>query len=244
MKKQYKMGVMRAIVPFLLFITSISYPAELKFCIQVAADRNFERIREYFNKVSGLTDARVERRGQVYLLRVGASDKKSDLADILKKIKKDFRDAYIKKCEIDPSFVVLPAPATEKGREAPKEDQKDVEKREDLVKEVALQIDEVKARLEDIGKKVDSLSTLNKNLDGLDVFFRIANPSTLEKFLVSIGILIGGLFLFTWILILWVYRKVAHSSRIVDLVSKGYEVKGEGEKILYRKNAEEDWKEA
>ncbi len=238
------MGVMRALVPLLLFIISFSFPSDMKFCIQVAADRNFERIQEYYNKVSSLTDARVEKRGQVFLLRVGASDKKSDLGDILKKVKRDFKDAYIKKCEIDPSYVVLPASTAEKDGDAPKEKPKDEESREGLVKEVALQIDEVKAKLDDISKKVDSLSTLNKNLDGLDVFFRIANPSTLEKFLVSIGILIGGLFLFTWILILWVYRKVAHSSRIVDLVSKGYEVKGEGEKILYRKSAEEDWKEA
>ena len=244
MKKLYKMGVMRALVPFLVFLSSLSFSSELKFCIQVAAGRNFERIKEYYEKVSKLTDARVEKRGQVYLLRIGSSDKRADLREILKKVKRDFRDAYIKKCEIDPSHIVLPAPATEKDREAPKEDQKDVEKREELVKEVSLQIEEVKARLEEIGKKVDSLSTLNKNLDGLDVFFRIANPSTLEKFLISIGILIGGLFLFTWILILWVYRRVAHSSKVVDLVSKGYEVKGEGEKILYRKNAEEDWKEA
>jgi len=233
------MGFLRGFVPLLLLTVSLSLPSELKFCIQAAAERSFERIKNYYEKVRDLPEARVEKRGQVFLLRIGVSESRSELQTLLKRVRKNFRDAYIKKCEIDPGYVVLPVQKKEeeKAEESPEEEKLKID-------EAILHLEEIRKRLEEVAEKVEDLSSLNKNLEGLDVFFRIANPQTLEKFLISIGILIGGLFLFTWILILWVYRKVSHSSKAIDLLSRGYEVKRKGEKILYRKEEDQEWKEA
>jgi len=79
----------------------------------------------------------------------------------------------------------------------------------------------------------------------------------LDKFAYSAGILIGGLFLFTWFLILMVYRKVNQSNvenaslmsdvlrliKILNLLSRGNVVKMENGKLMVYDRKSERWKE-
>jgi hypothetical protein len=180
---------------------------------------------------------------------------------MLRKVKRFFRDAYIKECEINPKYVIFP-PSEEIQEESKPATEPKVAGLPSTENPPQIHPpEELEKILEDLSylrEKVDSLSELNKNLEGLDVFFRIANPETLEKFLISIGILIGGLFLFTWILILWVYRKVGVSNienvnlindlfkllKVLSLLNKGYTVKMNEGKILIYDEKEDRWKEA
>ncbi len=238
--------MIRGVLLFFLLFSLIgpSSSQELKYCIQVAADKDFLRIKQYYEMVKELPYSRIEQRDSVFLLRVGAEDQKKNLVEIHKKIRRYFKDSYIKKCEISEEHVVYP-----------RAEGKQIEPTKVHEQEKPAGTDpEIKSLKEDVSyikKRVEELSSLNKNLEGLDVFFRIANPKTLEKFLISIGILIGGLFLFTWILIIWIYRRVSISrseetklNRIITLLKSGKAVRLEDGKLLIYDEETEDWKEA
>jgi len=57
----------------LLTISALwAFSSEMRFCIQVAAERDLESLKTYFKRVKDFPEARIEKREGVYLLRVGA----------------------------------------------------------------------------------------------------------------------------------------------------------------------------
>jgi len=83
------------------------------------------------------------------------------------------------------------------------------------------------------------------------------NPPDLDKFFFSVGLFVGGLFLFTWFLIMLLYRKVGSVSdkeakliddllsviKVLNLLGKGHAVKMERGKLLVYDKKSEKWKE-
>ncbi len=219
----------------ILFMLSISISSEEKYCIQVATYRSFELAKTDFERIKDFPGARIELRGDVYLLRVGAEERSRDLTLMLRKVRRFFPDAFVKKCEIDPSYVVYPEP-------------KDTE----VTEEASVRESELKESIEELRKEISMLrmevaSARTENNDTPDF----------EKFLFSVGIFLGGMFLFTWFLIILVYRRIGsvslHEAKLVnDLLSlikvlshlgKGHIVKMERGKIMVYDKEKDRWKE-
>ncbi len=231
-------------VKVLLILTLLTlnlHAAQMKFCIQVAAEKDLERLKSYFDRVRDFPHARIEKRDGVYLLRVGAEEKRENLLLMFRKIKSRFRDAYIKKCELNPSYVVFPPaqPPRSEEEEAPGHIE-------------ALDVEEVILPLR---KEVEALrreiSDLRENLPSA------SEPLPLDKFALSAGLLVGGLFLFTWFLLLLVYRKVNSSNvenasllndvlkliKILNLLSRGNIIKMENGRLMVYDKKNDRWRE-
>ncbi len=231
-------------VKVLLILTLLTlnlHAAQMKFCIQVAAEKDLERLKSYFDRVRDFPHARIEKRDGVYLLRVGAEEKRENLLLMFRKIKSRFRDAYIKKCELNPSYVVFPPaqPPQNEEEEAPRHIE-------------ALDVEEVILPLR---KEVEALrreiSDLRENLPSA------SEPLPLDKFALSAGLLVGGLFLFTWFLLLLIYRKVNSSNvenasllndvlkliKILNLLSRGNIIKMENGRLMVYDKKNDRWRE-
>ncbi len=229
----------------LTLLTVSLHAAQMKFCIQVAAEKDLERLKSYFDRVRDFPHARIEKRDGVYLLRVGAEEKRENLLLMFRKIKSRFRDAYIKKCEINPSYVVFP-PA-QPPRNGVKEEEEDAPGHIE-----ALDVEKVILPLR---KEVESLrreiSDLRENLPSA------SEPLPLDKFALSAGLLVGGLFLFTWFLLLLIYRKVNSSNvenasllndvlkliKILNLLSRGNIIKMENGRLMVYDKKNDRWRE-
>ncbi|GEM_PF-3546261 len=234
-----------------LLLTSLSLSAPLKYCIQVATEKELEAIKPYYEKVKDMPHARIEKRENLYLLRVGAEERKRDLLPIYRKIKRMFKDAYIKKCEIDKSYVVFPkeekAPEPQRAEKEDKIDRIELKEIKELLISIKndlgllrIDIEKLKERKEEGSQKSDTIA-----------------PNYIEKFIYSAGILLGGLFLFTWILIFFLYRKVGENNikntnllndvfnliKVLNLLSKGNVIKMERGKILIYDEKKDRWKE-
>lgn len=269
----------------IVFLASVLFAltavaGELKYCIQVAADRDLNRIKNYYERVKELPQARIERREDLYLLRVGAEERRRDLRIMHRKVRNLFPDAYIKKCEIDDKYVVYPEP---KGKETEgiKEDttalgvtpdvkEEKVEKEKSAVQKVEEvkrvkvaegikpDIEELKARIDSLKEDLEEIKEiLREKKDKTPAVIRGEDPAYFEKFLYSVGIFIGGLFLFTWILLILLYRKVGSTNfentnllndmfkliKVLNLLSKGKIVKMEGGKPIVYNPKEDRWNE-
>jgi len=235
-------------VKVLLILTLLTVTlraTEMRFCIQVAAEKDLERLRSYFDRVRDFPQARIEKRDGVYLLRVGAEERREDLLLMLRKIKSRFRDAYIKKCEINPSYVVFPeVRPPQKGGERGGETGV-ANSRTSETEKMTLSLErEVKALRREISELRESLPSAS-------------DPLPLDKFALSAGLLIGGLFLFTWFLLLLVYRKVTASNvenanllsdvlkliKILNLLSRGNIIKMENGKLMVYDRKNDRWRE-
>jgi len=177
-----------------ILIATTSFASSIKYCIQVATGKDLQSTRYSVQKIKDYPDARIEKRDGVYLLRVGASESKSELYQILKEIKKNFPDAFIKECEIEERYVVYPQ--REDG--APKR----VEVAGD--EEIKKMLVSIRKEISSIREEIEKNKNNPKETSKPDVSF-----APFEKFLYSIGLFIGSLFLFTWILIGLIYKKVA-----------------------------------
>jgi hypothetical protein len=261
------------IVIALIIFTGVSLSAPLKYCIQVAAEKRFELIKASFQKVKDYPKARIERRGDLYLLRVGAEDRKQNLYLMLRKIRAYFPDAFIKKCEIKEDYVVFPITKkeeevkeeskeekkgkpskpqkTENERKEGKPPQKDTTLTEDReIKELLISIRNELSIIRSEIKKLQSKKEKQKESE--------ENPAYFEKFLYSVGIFTGGLFFFTWILLILLYRKVGASNvenanllndmfkliKVLNLLSKGQIIKMENGKLFIYDRKNERWREA
>jgi len=83
------------------------------------------------------------------------------------------------------------------------------------------------------------------------------NPAYFEKFLYSVGIFTGGLFLFTWLLLIALYRKIGASNvenanllndmfkliKVLHLLNRGQIIKMENGKLLIYDRKNERWRE-
>ncbi|MDQ7083012.1 MAG: hypothetical protein Q9N34_08795 [Aquificota bacterium] len=239
-----------------LLLTSLSLPAPLKYCIQVATEKELASIKPHYEKVKNMPKARIEKRENLYLLRVGAEERRKDLLPIYRDVKKMFKDAYIKKCEIDKSYIVFPkeeekTPEPEKVGSTEKEERKVYRIELTEIKELLISIKNDLGLIRiDIEKLKDKNRKENQKAD-------TPVPNYIEKLIYSAGILLGGLFLFTWILIFLLYRKVGENNikntnllndvfnliKVLSLLSKGNVIKMERGKILVYDEKNDKWKE-
>ncbi|WP_457600179.1 hypothetical protein [Hydrogenivirga sp.] len=274
----------------LLVAFSLSFSAQLKYCIQVAAERQLEPIKVSFQKVKNLPKARIEKRDRFYLLRVGAEDRSRDLIPILRKVRKYFPDAFIKKCEIREDYVVYPkAEIEEKAQVQEAEETKAEEKPKSVqATEIKPEPKEEEVKKKPVKKKTaqkrkpkvieikddkeikellisirNELSIIRQEINSLKKTGRSnpqeseENPAYFEKFLYSVGIFTGGLFFFTWILLILLYRKVGASNvenanllndmfkliKVLNLLNKGQIIKMENGKLLIYDRKNERWRE-
>ncbi len=275
---------MRVGLVILLLISAVSLGKEFKYCIQAAAEKNFALIKAHYQRVKDFPEARIEKRGSVYLLRIGSEKRSRDLRVMLRKVRRKFPDAYIKRCEINPAYVVFPVSEekpvqetqekqekketklTQEQPETPKTEKPKIQKPagiklDELPPEVKKQLVEQLTKMEEIR---ENLKEINAKIEGLKeggVSVSIKDkplvPVHFEKFLYSVAIFIGGMFLFTWILLAMIYRRVGANNmenahllndlfrliKLLNILRKGNMVKMENGKFLvYDKNTDK-WKE-
>jgi len=246
-------------VSFLLVLTAGA--GELRYCIQAATEKDFDTIKSYYRRVEEFPEARIEKRGNLYLLRVGAEEKRKNLMVMYRKVKNLFPDAYIKKCEIDEKYVVYPetekkeeVPAPDKEKPQPTEETKQIEKNAEIKPIVEELKDEIETLKEDIEEIKNILEERKANTQAV---VRAEDPAYFEKFLYSVGIFIGGLFFFTWILLILLYRKVGSVNlenanllndmfrliKVLNLLGKGKVIKMEGGKLMVYDPKTDKWNE-
>ena len=225
------------IVALLILILSVSLQAQeqipLKYCIQVATKETLEDAAKLFKRIEDMPQARIEKRGRYFVLRVGASEEVDPLKDLLKKIRVYFPDAYIKKCAIDPRVVVsLPEPQQQEKKEQKPEPQQPPEPKpekkaqptvdpkalealkialQSLRQEYKLQqekLEILEKKLEEILKDIGELKVQVAEVNLLPEGSRKENPSFRERLLLlGIGAVLG-LFLLTWIFMFLLYRRI------------------------------------
>lgn len=239
---------MRGLLVSVLVLVSLVFPSTQKYCIQVATHRSLDPAMEDFEKIKDFPEARIELREGVYLLRVGAEERARDLVLILRRVRRFFPDAFIKKCEINPAYVVHPK--AEETAEVQPEPQEVQEQEEESGAEPEPQ--QEKEEVEELKKEVEKLREEISALKPERV-----TPYEFEKFLFSVGLFVGGLFLFTWFLILLLYRKVGvvnvkeaelmndlfNLIKVLNLLARGYTVKMENGKIMVYDKEKDRWKE-
>ncbi len=239
----------------LLIVYGYSLSGELSLCIQVAADRSFETLKSYYKRVKDFPEARIEKRGDIYLLRVGKENSRKNLQLMLRKIRRFFPDAFIKKCEIDPGIVVYPSKKKEVKENLTEKKEEDEDRlKDELIRAMESSFGRIESRIERIEGRVNSLS---KSISAKENRSQSLDPSVLEKFLLSVGIFVGGLFLTTWILMLWIYKRINRKIkkdvefageilnllRVINLLSKGKTIKMEDGRLMFL-DKEGKWKEA
>ena len=221
------------IAGLLILILSVSLYAQeqipLKYCIQVATRETLEDAAKLFKRIEGMPQARIEKRGRYFVLRVGASEEIDPLKDLLKKIRVYFPDAYIKKCAIDPRVVVsLPKPEEKKEQKPQQPPKPQAEKKtqpavdpkalealkialQSLRQEYKLQqekLEVLEKKLEEILKDIGELKVQVAEVNLLPQGDNKESSSLGEKLLLVGGGAILGLFLLTWIFMFVLYRRI------------------------------------
>ncbi len=77
------------------------------YCIQVLSSTKLKPIKKIYDKIKDFSDARIEKIGRYYTLRVGESKNSGILKKILQKIKKYNFSSFIRKCDYIPSRIVM-----------------------------------------------------------------------------------------------------------------------------------------
>lgn len=97
---------------------------QAQYCIQVQTYNLFDT-RAIDAKTEAVLHtyetARIEKRGSHYTLRVGDFPSYRDALGTLEQIHQSHRDAFVRKCDLDPSSVVYPATATPVTPQTPSE---------------------------------------------------------------------------------------------------------------------------
>ncbi len=254
------------LVALLLMISLLTgWGAPLKYCVQVATDESLDRLKKLYTRVKDLPEARIEKRGKFFLLRVGAEERASDLRIILRQVRRFFPDAYIKKCEIRKDVVVWP-PQGKTAVRTPKRTQTeevspppvipDTEVLQRLEKKVTGLKDflvDHHSKLAELTSEVNKLKEeVKEQRKSLEVRVQI------DKFAYSFVAVTLGFFVITWILIALLYKKVSQNSvenanllrdlvtalKVLNLLSKGYTVKIERGRIMVYDPDKDSWREA
>ena len=90
---------------------SDSYCIQLKSMVDVNKDNLSDSTKSI---VKNFDKARIEKRGRYYVLRVGEYSHFKETSKDFKKLKKIFKDAYIRRCDYDESTFIYPVPIVEK----------------------------------------------------------------------------------------------------------------------------------
>jgi tetratricopeptide (TPR) repeat protein len=76
------------------------------YCIQVLTSKKLNLLENVFEKVKPFPYARIEKIGGYYVIRIGQQKNYKSLKNILKNVKKDFKSAFIRKCDYIPERIV------------------------------------------------------------------------------------------------------------------------------------------
>jgi hypothetical protein len=107
--KKYLVGI-------ILLLSSITNSHGSDWCVQVSTFRNIEGIKQDFKKVKTHEDARIEKIGDIYSLRVGYFETEARAKEELKSIRGDFPKAIVRKCANEPDRVIASSPAAKPKR--------------------------------------------------------------------------------------------------------------------------------
>ncbi len=261
------MGKLKALL-ILIFINLI-YGQELKYCIQVAADKELENLKKSYELIKDFPEARIEKREGLYLLRVGFENKPEDLSLMLRRVRKFFKDAYIKKCELNKELIVFPKKET-KNTEI-KEVSADKKSLNGEIKSLILKVEGIEKQLKNLSEEIKNINELKEDIKNLSESIKKFKSEEAsgkdEKNLIIkkenspvIYILLGFtiiLLLLNFIFIVLLNKKVKRSIieneavltemlklvKILNLLSKGYIVKMENGKIYVYDRKKDRWKE-
>jgi len=92
--------------------------SKVYFCVQIGSFSKKELALEFFNKVKHLPEARIEKIGWFYTVRVGLKEKRKDIILLYKELKKEFKDAWLRTCYYIPSRIIMPVKRIQKITEA------------------------------------------------------------------------------------------------------------------------------
>jgi len=90
-------------LPFLSLLARESH-----YCLQLSSSKKLEDLIPAYEKVKDLPDARLEKIENYYALRVGKWEEKAPARKLLKRLEKDFPDAFVRRCYHLPERIVLP----------------------------------------------------------------------------------------------------------------------------------------
>ncbi|NPB06983.1 MAG: tetratricopeptide repeat protein [Aquificae bacterium] len=117
----------------LLALLSTALAQETYYCLQLASATREEPLLEAFERVKDLPDARVERINGLFTLRVGFFKTREQARAYLSRVKKHFKDAFVRTCYLKPErFVAYAGEAPKKP--VKREERKDEELLELLVR--------------------------------------------------------------------------------------------------------------
>ena len=122
-----------------------SYLFGAEHCIQVTGVNRFnpEHIKpEYIEIFENFDKARIDKRGRRLVLRVGAYPNASSAKRDLRRLKRYYRDAFIRRCDYDPATAVYPVfeDKVEPVKQTKKVKEKPVEFVEDVQDEMVMDI--------------------------------------------------------------------------------------------------------
>jgi len=110
MVKQFNLKFTYCISYLILFFTSSIFGLEVNksyWSVQLASKKSLdEGLETGFNKVIGEEFARIEKRGDWYVLRVGFWEKKEYAKKCLEKLSKEFEKAYVRKVMYSPAEII------------------------------------------------------------------------------------------------------------------------------------------
>jgi len=100
------MSIKKYIFAILFFLCSAANGYGADWCVQVSTFRNLEGSRQDFKKIKHYEDARIEKTGGLYSLRIGYFNTDDKANEALTAIREVFPNAFIRKCTRDRSRVI------------------------------------------------------------------------------------------------------------------------------------------
>ncbi len=219
----------------ILFVTGFSFG---EYCIQVAANTDFEVLKRYYEYVKKFEHARIEKKGNIYLLRVGATNVRSELQAILPFIKRRFPDAYIKICDINEKYVVFPKPKNEQ----PVITKQVAYATNDDVKELKKMVEDIRRELKEINVKKDASS--------------FSLPQDWKNLIIAGIVIFSSVLLFMFIILILILRNIKKANgdvmrvfleminalKILNLLNRGNILRMEDGKLMVWDEEEKKWK--
>jgi len=85
------------------------------YCVQLGSFSERREAVDLFKKLEYLPYARVEKIGQFYTIRIGLEEKKINVLPLYKRLKKEFKDAWLHICYYIPSRIIMPVKVGKKA---------------------------------------------------------------------------------------------------------------------------------
>jgi len=100
------------VLKLILLLFLLAFGRETYYCIQALSTNSEKEALRAYEKLSDLPNARVEKIGNLYTLRVGLWERKEEALSLLSSVRSEFPDAFVRRCYYIPERVI----AESKGR--------------------------------------------------------------------------------------------------------------------------------